>query len=91
MNKHVMSQQDTMILLVDNHPQKQSELEADYAKLNVPGYSLVKVHSFVDGFRQLLEQNFELILLRLLPGACTDAVDLIQRLAQFHDISVLIL
>ena len=86
-----MSQQDTMILLVDNYPEKQSELEADYAIFNAPGYSLVKAHSSVDGFRRLLEQQFELILLRLLPGGCTDAVDLIKRLAKFHDIPVLIL
>ncbi len=86
-----MSQQDTMILLVDNRPQKQQELEAGDGVLNAPGYSLVKVHSSVAGFRLLLEQHFSLILLRILPEACTNAVDLIKRLAQFHDIPVLML
>lgn len=75
----------TMILFVDHHAEKESELEA---KLNQPGYSLVKVDSSIEGFRRLLDQNFALILLRVLPGM-DHAVDLIKRLAKMGDIPLL--
>ena len=47
-----------------------------------------KVDSSVEGFRRLLDQNFALILLRVLPGM-DHAVDLIKRLAKMGDIPLL--
>lgn len=72
------------ILLVWDCPETRPELEII---LNQPGYYLVKVHSYIEAFRLLLEQNFALILLRAL-SEMDEAIKLIKRVAKYHDIPV---
>ena len=72
------------ILLVWDCSETRPELEII---LNQPGYYLVKVNSYIEAFRLLLEQSFSLILLRVL-SQMDEAIVLIKRLAEYHDIPV---
>ena len=58
-----MNSKVTNILLVHNQPEE--KLKKD---LNKPGYRVVTVPSPAEGFRRLLQENFALILLAILPG-----------------------
>ncbi|MGB0384251.1 MAG: hypothetical protein ACPGWR_05435 [Ardenticatenaceae bacterium] len=72
----------TNILLIHNQPEEKLK-----KKLNKPAYRVVTVPSAVEGFRQMLQQNFALILLAILPGT-EDVVTLIQGLANMYEIPI---
>ena len=71
------------ILLVHNQPEQ--KLKKD---LNKPGYRVVTVPSPVEGFHRLLQENFALILLAILPGT-EEVITLIQQLAKIYDIPII--
>lgn len=75
----------TNILLI--HHQPEEKLKQD---LHKPGYHVVTVSCPAEGFRQLLQQNFSLILLAILPKT-EKIITLIQRLAEIYDIPIVYL
>jgi len=75
----------TNILLIHNEPEEKLK-----KNLNKPGYHVVTVPSPVEGFRRMLQENFALILLAILPKM-EEAITLIQRLAKMYDIPIVYL
>ena len=75
----------TNILLI--HKQPGEKLKED---LNKPGYRVVTVPSAAEGFRRMLQENFALILLAILPGV-EDVVTLIEQVAKMYDIPIVYL
>jgi len=84
-HKEDMNTKLTNILLIHNEPEE--KLKKD---LNQPGYHVVTVPSPVEGFRRMLQENFALILLAILPGV-EEVITLIQRLAKMYDIPIVYL
>ncbi len=75
----------TNILLIDSEPEE--KLKRD---LNQPGYHVVTVSSLAEGLRRMLQENFVLILLAMLPGM-EDRIAQLKRLAKFDDIPIVYL
>ena len=75
----------TNILLIHHEPEEKLK-----KKLHQPGYRVITVASLVEGFRQMLQKKFALILLAILPEM-GGIITRIEQLAKMYDTPIVYL